>query len=176
MMFTKFFTVAALATTLTAGAFAMEHGGTDSRHEEYKDQVSHDLDFANQHREGLQSSSSASESISKILSTVAKANAAVNNILTKTTACTQTDLPGLKTCVKALASTITGSSTVKSLTETALHVSCTNNFISKTCATTEVREACGIIACNTGMGGKVSNCLKAATDKDQKSCGSFYTD
>ena len=27
MMFTKFFTVAALATTLTTGAFAMEHEG-----------------------------------------------------------------------------------------------------------------------------------------------------
>ena len=57
MKFTKFFTVAALATTLTTGAFAMEDGGNGSQHEEYKDQVSKDLDFAHEFRKNFEGSS-----------------------------------------------------------------------------------------------------------------------
>ena len=157
MMFTKFFTVAALATTLTAGAFAMEHEGADSRHEEFKDQVSKDLDFAHEFRKNFEGSSGgALTTFLNYVNVSTKIISACNDIST---------LEKKKECYKTIEKKGLMKAVNKSTIGKGLKVACTPNWLSSTCNGKDTQDMCGVIACNTDNEASVKKCMNLGDGK-----------
>jgi hypothetical protein len=145
MMFTKFFTVAALATTLTAGAFAMEHEGSDDANEAaFKAGVEahHELTKAQMdksHEDLMLGFGSLSGAVSTLMGKLDITTTEIKKYCDGKIPSTTADL---KTCMKTIDSQLT--SAQKQNLSNGFHYGCISNI----CGNIKYyRQACGYAGC-----------------------------
>lgn len=166
MMFTKFFTVAALATTLTAGAFAMEHeGSNDANEAAFKAGMEAHHQFTKaqmdkNHEDLMLGFGSLSGAVSTLMGTLDITTTEIKKYCGGKIPSTTADL---KTCMKTIDSMLTPQQ--KNHLSTGFHHGC----VSAICGNIKYyRQACGYAGCAFAPN-DVQKCLAA---KGQ-TCGDY---